>query len=258
MVSLQCSHQENVFFKKMQEFPLWHSRLRIWCYLYGGTGSIPGLVQWVKDPVLLQLWRRLQLRLEFEPWPGNFHMPWLPSTARGKKTCKLCVRVSCYCQHEAVLDTVTQSPFPLHSVLFLVARNWSLGSVSPRPSCHQASGGDLDSANRTWNEIWKAEESTCSFSRSGGNWQWQPCILLAIRPCLWDRGELLLKKQFLQLPDPSFKAKDMEPPSLKGVPTPAFLVLPALPRTLKIVLNPAQALVHRVSSKWMIRSSQKE
>ena len=107
---------------------------------------------------------------------------------RGKKTCKLCVRVSCYCQHEAVLDTVTQSPFPLHSVLFLVARNWSLGSVSPRPSCHQASGGDLDSANRTWNEIWKAEESTCSFSRSGSNWQWQPCILLAIRPCLWDRG----------------------------------------------------------------------
>lgn len=34
---------------------------------------IPGLVQWVKDP-LLQLWCRLQLQLGFDPWPGNFHV----------------------------------------------------------------------------------------------------------------------------------------------------------------------------------------
>ena len=31
-------------------------------------GSIPSLAQWVKDPVLLQLW------LEFSPWTGNFNM----------------------------------------------------------------------------------------------------------------------------------------------------------------------------------------
>ena len=29
----------------------------------------------LKDLVLLQLHHRLQLRLEFSPWPGNFHMP---------------------------------------------------------------------------------------------------------------------------------------------------------------------------------------
>ena len=28
-----------------------------------------------KDPVLLQLWPSSQLRLRFDPWPGNFHMP---------------------------------------------------------------------------------------------------------------------------------------------------------------------------------------
>ena len=28
-------------------------------------------MQWVKDVVLPQLWYRLQLRLEFDPWPGN-------------------------------------------------------------------------------------------------------------------------------------------------------------------------------------------
>ena len=40
-------------------------------YLCGGTGSIPGPVQWLKDPAMLQLWCRLQLWLRL----GNFHMP---------------------------------------------------------------------------------------------------------------------------------------------------------------------------------------
>ena len=42
----------------------------------GGMGSIPGLAQWVKDLTLMRLWRRLQLWLGFDPWPGNFHMAW--------------------------------------------------------------------------------------------------------------------------------------------------------------------------------------
>ena len=29
---------------------------------------------WVEDPVLLQLWRRLQLQLRFSSWPRNFHL----------------------------------------------------------------------------------------------------------------------------------------------------------------------------------------
>ena len=33
--------------------------------LFGGTGLIPGRVQWVRDPALLQLWCRSQLWLRF-------------------------------------------------------------------------------------------------------------------------------------------------------------------------------------------------
>ena len=43
---------------------MWHSRLRIQHCLYSAADSVPGLAQWVKDPVLLQLW------LGFDPWPG--------------------------------------------------------------------------------------------------------------------------------------------------------------------------------------------
>ena len=39
--------------------------------LYGGTGLIPGPVQWLKDLALLQLWLRFSL------WPGNFHLLWV-------------------------------------------------------------------------------------------------------------------------------------------------------------------------------------
>ena len=39
--------------------------------LCGSVGLIPGPEQQVKDPALPQLW------LRFDPWPVNFHMPWL-------------------------------------------------------------------------------------------------------------------------------------------------------------------------------------
>ena len=58
-------------FQKM-EFPVWHSRLKIWHCLYSnwghcrGKGSISSPVQCVKDPALLQLWHRLQLCLGFD------------------------------------------------------------------------------------------------------------------------------------------------------------------------------------------------
>ena len=61
----------------------------------GGTGlMIPSPAQWVKDLVLLQLWRRSQLQLGFSSCPGNFHVRqvWLKKEKKiqkipGKETC---------------------------------------------------------------------------------------------------------------------------------------------------------------------------
>ena len=35
------------------------------------------VVQQVKDPALPQPWHRSQPQRGFDPWPGNFHMPWV-------------------------------------------------------------------------------------------------------------------------------------------------------------------------------------
>ena len=61
--------------------PLWLSGLRTRCCLCEEAGLSPGLTQWVRDPVLLQVWPGhgcgvgLQPQLRFNPWPGDFHMP---------------------------------------------------------------------------------------------------------------------------------------------------------------------------------------
>ena len=39
------------------------------------SGGVPNVAQWVKDPLLPQLWHRSKPQIEFDPWPGNFHMP---------------------------------------------------------------------------------------------------------------------------------------------------------------------------------------
>ena len=70
----------------LQEFLLWGSRLRIWCYLSGSVGSISYLMQWIKDLTLLQLWCRSQPWLGFKPWPKNFHMPRLWSKRKQTNT----------------------------------------------------------------------------------------------------------------------------------------------------------------------------
>ena len=54
--------------------PTMASKLRIRYCLCGSLGSIPGTVQWLKNPVLPQLWCRLQLWLGFDPWPRVFHI----------------------------------------------------------------------------------------------------------------------------------------------------------------------------------------
>ena len=49
--------------RNTEEFPPWY--------------GFNGLSQWAKDLGLLQVWRRSQLQLGFDPWPGNFHMLWV-------------------------------------------------------------------------------------------------------------------------------------------------------------------------------------
>ena len=51
--------------------------------LCGGEGSILSPVQQVKDLALPQLWCRSQIRLRFDPWPGNVHMLWVQPLKKG-------------------------------------------------------------------------------------------------------------------------------------------------------------------------------
>ena len=51
--------------------------------LCGIGGLIPGLVQWVNDPSLLQLRCMSQLQFEFDPWP--WELPYAASAAEKKK-----------------------------------------------------------------------------------------------------------------------------------------------------------------------------
>ena len=47
---------------------------------------IPGPEEWVKNAVLPQPWCRLQPELEFNPWPGNFHIQQVqPKRQKNKK-----------------------------------------------------------------------------------------------------------------------------------------------------------------------------
>ena len=51
------------------------------------TFIVPTAAQWAKDLSLLQLWCRSQLWLwlRFDPWFGNFHMPWVWSGKQKNK-----------------------------------------------------------------------------------------------------------------------------------------------------------------------------
>ena len=41
------------------------------------AGPVPGLLRQIKDLALLQQWRKPQMQLGFDPWPGNFHILWI-------------------------------------------------------------------------------------------------------------------------------------------------------------------------------------
>ena len=71
--------------KVLLEFLLCYIELSIQCCLHEGLGLIPSPGQCVKDQELPQLWHKLQLWLEFSPWPGNFHMPHATAEKENKK-----------------------------------------------------------------------------------------------------------------------------------------------------------------------------
>ena len=51
------------------------------------------MAEWVKDLELLQLWHRSKLWLGFDPWPRNFHVPWVqPKKKEKKKEKKVLIR----------------------------------------------------------------------------------------------------------------------------------------------------------------------
>ena len=56
---------------KIQEFPLWLSRLRTRHCCHEDSGLIPGLTQWFKDLVLLWLWCRPGCSYDLTPGLGN-------------------------------------------------------------------------------------------------------------------------------------------------------------------------------------------
>ena len=61
---------------KKQEFLLWYNGLRIrlqQLWLLQRHGFDPTQEQWLKYPLLWQLWHRLQLQLQFNP--GTVYMP---------------------------------------------------------------------------------------------------------------------------------------------------------------------------------------
>jgi len=50
------------------------------------------VAQWVKDPALSLQWFGLLLWYGFNPWPGKFHMPWVPpdEKEKGKTSSSTC------------------------------------------------------------------------------------------------------------------------------------------------------------------------
>ena len=57
---------------------------------------ILGPVQWVKDPVLPQLWHKLQLQLRLDPWPRNFHAQQVQSKKKKEeKNCDIAEGKAC-------------------------------------------------------------------------------------------------------------------------------------------------------------------
>ena len=62
--------------KDISEFLLWHNRIGGFCIARTQVWS-PDWYSGLKDPVLPNLWSRLQLQLRSDPWPGSSTCHWM-------------------------------------------------------------------------------------------------------------------------------------------------------------------------------------
>ena len=84
-INTKCSKGFATKITYPQAFLLWRRGLRSCSCVCDDKGLIPNQAQWVKNLALPQLVQsRLQFR--FDPWPGNFHIPWVwPKKLKIKK-----------------------------------------------------------------------------------------------------------------------------------------------------------------------------
>ena len=105
--------------------------------MYGGGSCC--VVQCVKDPVLVQLWHRIQLRLRCDTWPRNFHMLCMQPQKKKKKKRKK--------KEKGCRGKVERSSFAAQQVkdsVFLWLQLWLLlwHGFDPQPGISTCCGQD--------------------------------------------------------------------------------------------------------------------
>ena len=65
----------STFLKTFVRVPVVAQQVKNLTSIHEDAGLIPGVIQCIKDLALPWLWCRVQLQLQFNPKPRNFHMP---------------------------------------------------------------------------------------------------------------------------------------------------------------------------------------